>query len=692
MLARLAILVVAAMAVAPQASAQQPGTVPPNFAAGEDPPTPPSVGSGLKAFYREFDKLRLSVDAAGAINGPSTVQADKPTGGATVDKAYLLASSYGRLGLGNGALSLDGVDVTWMASDVASAFGFPTYFNMTLADVTGIVKDKINRASAGKIGFRVDENFFETVDQGIDGAILAVVFKVPSDAKKRNVTLLFGGVPASGDAFEVALDKPIDKDAPGARAEMGVGISFSYQNDGAQQFTRLDVNGRRLTSAAGGQDDGDVGATTNGAIITVGGLGDSSKNPSNPNATPQNPQSDDERYSLLPFLGKSARSINIRATNSTDDNNLFFAWLDLSVEGSDADQDTDGDGLRDAWERDGYDHDGDGKVDVDLPKLGAKVRKKDLFVAYAWMRAGAREKESHRPDAKVLDAVKQAFARAPVQNPDGSTGITLHWKDLGDVAHDDDLDPVWQEFDKIMDPRVSPAQRRIYHRMLNGHAYSGTDSSGLSRDIPASDFVETLGRFATNPGTLVERAGTIMHEFGHNLGLKHGAIDDINFKPNHLSIMSYSNQLEWLIRDGKPFLDYDRFDLSDLNEANLNENIGLDAAGPSKDQLGKYGVRWFSAGFLNEKKSGADGRVDWDRDGKIEGSTATDINDDRFFDALRTRFVEWDNIIFDGGQIGAAGDGPPSPRRRSLVTSPSDLKELTSDEYERMKRMRRVVE
>ncbi len=36
-----------------------------------------------------------------------------------------------------------------------------------------------------------------------------------------------------------------------------------------------------------------------------------------------------------------------------------------------------------------------------------------------------------------------------------------------------------------------------------------------------------------------------MHELGHNLGLRHGNIDHDNYKPNHLSIMSYSNQFDW---------------------------------------------------------------------------------------------------------------------------------------------------
>lgn len=676
------------------AFAVEPGTVPPGFSAGADTPPLPGAGNGLKPFYRAFDKLRLSVDGSGAFNARSTVQVDKPAADATVDKAFLMAASYGRLGLGTGALSLDGIDVTFMSADTAAAFGFPTYFNMALADVTGMVRNKINNAAPGLINFRVDENFNENADQGIDGAILAVVFNTPSDTRKRSIVLLFGGLPASGAAFDVSLATAIDPTRGNARADMGVGISFSYQLQGADQSTRIDVNGQRLTSAAGGQDDGDLTAQTNGAILTVGGVGDSNKNPTNPNAKPTKPRSDDELYSLLPFITKASRSIKVTASNTTDDNNLFFAWLDLSGDGDvvNANADTDGDGLLDVWERSGYDANGDGRIDVDLPGLGANWRKKDLFIAYAWMRAGTGESKTHQPSAAVLDEVVKAFARAPVPNPDGTNGIKVHFRNLGGVAHDDDLNPVWSDFDRIMNPLLTAAERTIWRRMLNGHAYGGDSSSGVARDIPASDFVESLGRFGSNPGTLAERAGTIMHELGHALGLKHGGVDHVNFKPNHLSVMSYLNQFPWLVKDNKPFLDYDRFDLQALNENNLNEARGLDAVG-AEAALRDYGVRWFSNGTLLTKRSRADSNVQWFDDGQI-GQVFSDINDDGARNTLQARFVEWDNIIYDGGSIGAPGapDAPQASRRRSLVTSPDDLRELTYEDYLEMQRNAREVE
>ncbi len=43
-----------------------------------------------------------------------------------------------------------------------------------------------------------------------------------------------------------------------------------------------------------------------------------------------------------------------------------------------------------------------------------------------------------------------------------------------------------------------------------------------------------------------KQASTIMHEFGHNLGLLHGGDESLNYKPNYYSIMNYLYQMEGL--------------------------------------------------------------------------------------------------------------------------------------------------
>ena len=81
--------------------------------------------------------------------------------------------------------------------------------------------------------------------------------------------------------------------------------------------------------------------------------------------------------------------------------------------------DSDGDSLPDDWERKGLDFNGDDVIDLNLPKLGAKWDRKDVFVETDYM-------DGFQPDQSALDAVKTAFRRAMVPNPDGTLGVALH--------------------------------------------------------------------------------------------------------------------------------------------------------------------------------------------------------------------------------------------------------------------------
>ncbi|MDX1746394.1 MAG: hypothetical protein R3324_10695, partial [Halobacteriales archaeon] len=86
------------------------------------------------------------------------------------------------------------------------------------------------------------------------------------------------------------------------------------------------------------------------------------------------------------------------------------ACVAVSVRSATADED--GDGIHDAFELYGYDHDGDGSVDVDFPALGANVCRPDLPVEIDWM--VTEEGGSHRPLDASLEAARQAFESAPV--------------------------------------------------------------------------------------------------------------------------------------------------------------------------------------------------------------------------------------------------------------------------------------
>src|SRR5437763_5016724 len=86
--------------------------------------------------------------------------------------------------------------------------------------------------------------------------------------------------------------------------------------------------------------------------------------------------------------------------------------------------DRDGDGLPDAWERDGVTIDGGaGPRFIDLPAMGADPSRPDMFLQIDAM---ADPDHDQRPSAEAIRLVVEAFANAPYESPTGSTGIVLH--------------------------------------------------------------------------------------------------------------------------------------------------------------------------------------------------------------------------------------------------------------------------
>jgi uncharacterized repeat protein (TIGR01451 family) len=94
--------------------------------------------------------------------------------------------------------------------------------------------------------------------------------------------------------------------------------------------------------------------------------------------------------------------------------------------------DPDGDWLPDFWEIGGLDSDGNPGtgVEVALPAMGANPGRKDLFLEIDCLEETGNH--SHCPVQGAVQSIVQAFADAPVNNVDGSTGIQLH-VDVGNL-------------------------------------------------------------------------------------------------------------------------------------------------------------------------------------------------------------------------------------------------------------------
>ncbi|MBN8226580.1 hypothetical protein JYK02_03555 [Corallococcus macrosporus] len=304
--------------------------------------------------------------------------------------------------------------------------------------------------------------------------------------------------------------------------------------------------------------------------------------------------------------------------------------------------DTDGDRISDLAELYGY-------GGVDLHYWGADPRKKDVFVEVDYY-------ADRKPTQAALDRVTTAFANAPVSNPNGTTGIALHLVLDSQIAAADvisNLDTGWVGVDTIKSKYFASRRAPFFHYALFANTYGTTSSSGLSRGIPGHDLIVTLGGWSTPGGTELQQAGTLMHELGHNIGLRHGGNDDANYKPNYLSVMNYEYQTFGLRIDGTDgVLDYSRVRVASVSEASVNEVSAFAPVAPTTEaDLAHIGVRINGV----QRAGTASANLDINGSGVIQAASfAYNFNRDSdsvdFFPASQH---DWLALVYDGAnQIG----------------------------------------
>lgn len=108
-------------------------------------------------------------------------------------------------------------------------------------------------------------------------------------------------------------------------------------------------------------------------------------------------------------------------SEGTGGNAARVCW-DIAVGGSDSD----GDGLLDGWELNGFNADNDNTIDVNLPAFGANPLRKDLFLELDTT-------TGQTPGRDDIQAMKRAMAVAPLSNPVGPNGVNL-WVDTGGLV------------------------------------------------------------------------------------------------------------------------------------------------------------------------------------------------------------------------------------------------------------------
>lgn len=274
----------------------------------------------------------LSIDAIGSNYSPvGSIQAQIPSG-ATILAAYLYSvgtpypwysNSPTTVADYNGAgVTLAGNSITNFDTIVGAVSDRPDIgrWYTGRADVTSLMQ---SLATGGpNYSWSVSEG--SALNNQIDGEVLAIVYEQAS-LPLSSVLLLDGGQDTGGETTNVNFSSLLgDVTDPGFFADMSLAISFST---GSSQISEIDINSTRMTSSAGGLDDGLIYA--DGSLITAGGIGDSNSNPVSPfsNVSP-----DDELYSLTPFLNTGDSGFNIFTVNPSNDDNIFFMGLHMTAE------------------------------------------------------------------------------------------------------------------------------------------------------------------------------------------------------------------------------------------------------------------------------------------------------------------------------------------------------------------------
>jgi hypothetical protein len=280
-----------------------------------------------------------SSDGLGQNGTGGTVQAVVPAG-STVEHAFL----YGTYFVDNPDASartirVDSTDV--LTEKVSDVGGLST----TFADVTTLVRAKIGSGGAAPFDFAINND-----PSVLDGVALVVIFSNPS-FPQTTIAVLDGSASQTGDQATFNFAQPLDKTVPNFVATLALGSGFSFQGVsgsacGGGQFSVVEINTQLLSNCAGNYDDG---LGNDGALITVGGVGDSTNNPTPPN----NPATDDELYDLDPFLSQGDTSLVITSSNPSQDDNLFLAVIETSAAAAVTTEDCDN----------GVDDDQDGKAD-----------------------------------------------------------------------------------------------------------------------------------------------------------------------------------------------------------------------------------------------------------------------------------------------------------------------------------------
>jgi hypothetical protein len=347
--------------------------------------------------------------------------------------------------------------------------------------------------------------------------------------------------------------------------------------------------------------------------------------------------------------------------------------------------DGDSDGIPDSAEVEGGRFAG-----LNLYAMGARADQRDLFIEVDYMQSSDL---GIIPQKEALDKMVAVFARR---------GIRVHL-DVG-TLYSEGFDPANHNLGQtsavlpyapslnlhnrageasslyeLKSAHMDFTRRAIFHYCIFGSSQNLDGSSGSSgrAEIIGNDLIVTLGEWGLHRDNEEEanqlinyQSSTLMHELGHNLGLRHGGNVNTNFKPNYLSIMNYLHQLAGL----GPVSGSDAGDryfyghqlngytsVANLVNSPFTNTFVMDFSDGSGSDLNEEAVN--EAGGLGRPDSTS---VDFDVSGAVD-TPRLDLNRDGVFQVLKD-YNDWANIVLPFSLTESATNGTslrssqPAPR------------------------------
>ena len=337
--------------------------------------------------------------------------------------------------------------------------------------------------------------------------------------------------------------------------------------------------------------------------------------------------------------------------------------------------DTDGDGIPDSAEVSGGTFAG-----LDLYSMGARTSQKNIFIEVDYMDSTdpgiipRRESLQMIVDSFNAQSIKVHFDAGTAFSSSFSTTDFNLGQGSAVVAYEpcvymnqttcnlntSSRRSIYDWKAEYMDLR----RRNVFHYLLMGNSQNANGSNGGAwgvAEIIGNDLLVTMGNasFSTTTGTplnklINQQAAVIMHELGHNLGLRHGGNEDTNYKPNYWSTMNYlytSNGLDqapnassafqrWRLEkgDGSPEL----CSLSNSPCGSPSQFV-INYSDGSSDNLIETALS--EAANIGRGTTGGS-YADWNLNGVLTaGTISRDLNDDSIRTTLRDH-NDWANLSF----------------------------------------------